>query len=73
MAVARTPDLVTRLQSAASDAIASQRRELSINPGNLRSLTLELRLKKNGDDVLVDDIHAYTERRVQGRKSGGPA
>jgi hypothetical protein len=62
---AHMPDLVDQLVAAATSAIKNQRPELSRNPRELRSVTIELPIRTAGQTVRVgDEAECYLQRRI---------
>lgn len=58
-------DLIERLQHAACRAIEDQRHALERRPEQLRSLHLEIELKRvTGGALRIDEARSFVERRV---------
>lgn len=57
-------DLIERLQHAACKAIAEQRPDLERRPEQVRSLLLEIELKRDRGSVSIVEATSYLQRRV---------
>jgi hypothetical protein len=57
------PDLIDTLVSASAAAIRDQRRSLSDKPEQVRGVTIELTVSRDGQ---VKDAVTYVERRANG-------
>jgi hypothetical protein len=62
-------DLVERLQHAVAQALANQRPDLERHPEQIRGVTLELRLRSNGQRTpSIEEATCYLERRLSSKK-----